>query len=112
MLLVFDCYVAFHFLMVLFIHYVSLRYIMLSLGNRVATFFGKSYQLSLQSIYVVVAKLYFPVFPVMRGLNVDPILSVPAITCLLCKSHNPGSNKSTSHLLPHSKRYHDYYTGG
>ena len=45
MILFVNCYVVFHFLFFSFNNYVRLRFIQLSLDNRVATFLGKSCQL-------------------------------------------------------------------
>ena len=43
-----------------FNNYLGLRYIQLSLGNRVVMFFWKSCQLSLPSVHFVAGQLYFP----------------------------------------------------
>ena len=62
MVLYIDCYVVFHFLMVSLKRYVGLRYIQLSLGNRIATFLEKNCHLFLSSGNFVAAYLYLSAF--------------------------------------------------
>ena len=64
-----NCYVVLHFLMCFsFSNCVRLRYNQLSLGNRVATFLGKSCRLCLPPVHFMAAYCICLSFPLVFGV--------------------------------------------
>ena len=80
-----NCYIVFHFLMIFFINYVSLRYIQSSLDDRVATFIFENAANSACHLFILwLLNCICLSLPLVLGAPCGPDVSVPEIIYLLC----------------------------